>query len=113
MALKDVECDAGQKGIAHGGLLREVVLGRKLGALAVPPTPLVDDELHLRLAFGGAHGVPVVGDNALHDAAPSEQIVVVVAVKGQSVASRKLSWAPRGVVVDRKSPKVAALRIGI
>src|SRR5206468_9373516 len=97
MALKNVECDAGQKGIAHGGLLREVVLGRKLGALAVPPAPLVDDELHLRLAFGGAHGVPVVGDNALHDAAPSEQIVVVVAVEVQSVASRKLSWAPRGV----------------
>jgi hypothetical protein len=28
MALKDVECDAGQQRIAHGGLLGEVVLGR-------------------------------------------------------------------------------------
>jgi hypothetical protein len=74
---------------------------------------VVDDELHFWLAFGGAHGVPVVGDDALRDAAPSEQIVVFVAFEVQSVAGGELSWAPGRVVVDRESPKVAALGVGV
>src|ERR1700749_3202897 len=100
VALKDVEGDAGQQRIAHGGLLGEVVLGREFGAFAIPCSPLIDDELHFGLAFGGAHGVPVVGDDALHDAAPREQIVVVVAVEVQSVAGGKLGRAAGRVVVD-------------
>ncbi len=47
VALEDVEGDAGEEGVAHGGLLREVVLRGELGALAVPGSPLVDDELDL------------------------------------------------------------------
>ena len=53
VALEDVEGDAGEQGIAHGGLLGEVVLGGELGALAVPGAPLVDDELDLGWAGVG------------------------------------------------------------
>jgi hypothetical protein len=49
VALEDVEGDAGEQGVAHGGLLGEVVLGGELGSLAVPGAPLVDDELYTGL----------------------------------------------------------------
>ena len=80
VALEDVQRDAGQQGVAHGGLLRQVVLGAERGALAVPCAPLVHHQLDVVLA--GLRGFsdcgPVVGDDALHDAGAGQQVVVVV-----------------------------------
>ncbi len=42
VTLEDVEGDAGEERVAHGGLLREVIFGGELGGLAVPGAPLVD-----------------------------------------------------------------------
>ena len=111
VALEDVQGDAGEECVAHGGLLGEVVVGAEFGALAIPGTPLVDDELDLGLVGGVAHGGPVVGDDALHDGASGEEVVVVVGVEAEGVSGGELGGAAGGVVVDGESPEVAALGV--
>ena len=111
VALEDVQGDAGEECVAHGGLLGEVVVGAEFGALAVPGAPLVDDEFHLGLAGGVAHGGPVVGDDTLHDGAAGKEVVEVVGVEVEGVAGGELGGAAGGVVVDGESPEVAALGV--
>ena len=95
VALKNVEGNGGEQRIAHGGLLRDVVLGTESGVLVVPGSPLVDDELHVGLAgtlwLAGhiAHGSPVVGDNFFHERAAGKQVVVLIVSKVKRIALGK------------------------
>ena len=115
MLLEDVQRDAGQQRVAHGGLLRQVVLRAELRALAVPRTPLVHHQLHLRLArlLRVAHGRVVVSHHPLHDAGARQQIVELVRAELQRIALRKRRRAAGGVVVHRQAEQMPPLRIGV
>jgi hypothetical protein len=55
----------------------------------------------------------VVGDDALHDGAAGEQVVVVVGGEVEGVAGGEFGGAAGGVVVDGESPEMAALGVGV
>src|SRR5215469_6865006 len=111
VALEDVERDAGQQSIAHGGLLREVVLRRKFRALAVPRSPLVDDELYT--VIGISHGAPVVRNDSFHEASAREEVVKFAITELERISRRELRRAARGVVVDGEPPKARPLGIRV
>ena len=115
VALEDVEGDAGEQGIAHGGLLGEVVAGAERGSFAVPGAPFVDDELDVGLTgLGGLrHGGPVVGDDFFHDAGAGEEVVVIVGIEGEGVAFGEGGGTAGGVVVDAEAEEVTALGVGV
>lgn len=104
VALKDVERNPGEEGIAHGGLLGEVIGGAEFGSLAIPGAPFIDHQLYLVLPAELLDGSEMVGNNALHDGAAREQVVVGARVEIEGVASGELRGAARGVVMDGESP---------
>ena len=96
VALEDVQRDAGQQRVAHGGLLRQVVSVAERCALAVPRAPLVHHQLDGVLAGlrGLRDGGPVAGDDALHETGAGQQVVVVVRVELERVPGGELRGLP-------------------
>ena len=107
VAVEGVERQPCQHGVAHRGLLTELVRGGQLRAGTVPRAPLVDDQLHLVRGIVHGHRGPVVGDERLHLVGLAEQLVPLLGRKRQRIALARvpvgraaLAHVP-GVVVQR------------
>ena len=67
---------------------------RKLGALAVPGSPFVDDEFHRAMARLVIDGLPVIVDDAIHDAGAGEQIVELSSLNCNASPAANLRGLP-------------------